>query len=1258
MATMFNIRSTITTSMNVSTLAYSTLTGSTISFTSLITASTINPTNAVSLITSYSTMSGSSITATNMTTNTFVISQITATTLRPSTAVTSTLTIGPTFNITNGTNTGTISSLSYYQADITETTRVGSIQQQDNSVAVTALQSLDYSQFGLNWATMNPLPQGVGYSSVGMSATGQYQTLNADSTIYYSSNYGQSWTPTTLASSVNSIAISASGQYQIAALLGATKGLYYSSNYGQTWTVATGTNAINFYQVCISASGQYASACVWNASSVTYYSSNYGQTWTASNQAGVFFGIACSASGQYQVVGDGGASGGAGAIYYSTTYGRTWIASNITNTSGYIQWGAMSATGQYASFATTQKGIWISSNYGQTWTQAGGGITTYNFRGITISASGQYQLAAGYTYGVYYSTNYGQTWAAGFPSGGYFFNVAMSANGQYAIACIASGGSPASAIYQSITPFFTAGSSTNLATTSIQANAITFTDGSTAVSADPPLDYGTFGLNWTQTSSISTTWFACAMSANGQYQIAGQSSGYSANSGTIYYSSNYGQTWTAVTSSPSNSWGSVSMSASGQYAVICVGDSSISVPGPVYISSTYGQTWSITTLSVCGNSAISASGQYMLIANQSGGVSSSSANGTYVSSNYGQSWTRTYSAQGTYRVAMSASGQYQFTTSYGNGNFYSYDYGQTWASMAGLTALTTTTQAITCSASGQYVSATNGATFYYSSNYGKTWTTGTTSISSYNAIAISASGQYQVAGGWGNNLIYYSKNYGQSWTSQSVAGNITTVAMSANGQYITGTCGYNQTVTPGGAGFIYTSITRTPPIFTSGTLVATGQYSATATSGFTTLPGGIIMQYGRGTTGAPVVNSGVDTTVTFPKAFTTACYSVMASLSDLGTNVSYIENFVATNSYTTTSFNLSLKSVYSSFTFTPCGATGFNGPTSLTYDASSFAWGTLSSFITLGNGSNGIPAGIQRFTVPFTGTYVLTAAGAGGGSAAFAGGRGVIVSTTVSLTANDVLFILVGQRGTSTGSTAGYQGTGGGGTFICKYNGGSVSSAGSYTILLIAGGGGGAGAGFGGGGSGAAGVGQGGDAVTTTTGGVNTTTGGVSVTRYYAAAATGGAGGNIYADGSGARAGTSGAGFSGNGSGYFIGANVSAAAISFLGGGTGGQNGQGGNGGFGGGGGSDPVNANWGVGGGGGYSGGAGATVSSGWVWQDYGAGGGGSYDINGTSNNATLSTSLGSGGYNPAATDGYAIVRLANRSTAPLTYYYVAYGK
>jgi hypothetical protein len=1248
---MISIRSSILTRINTSTITYSTLTGSTLSFTSLLIASTINPTNTTAAtVTTYSTLTGSSIVTTNL--SLASLQQSTFTTIQPSAAFTSTLTIGPTFNITNGTNTGTLSSLSYYQADITETTRVAIIQQHDNSVAVTAQPPLDYLQFGQNWTAVNQLPQ-ASWTAAALSASGQYQTVGGNGTgLYYSSNYGQTWIYVAMSGYIIDVKISASGQYQFVCISGG--GIFYSFNYGQTWTTSNAPN-LNWKGICISASGQYGSAgavSLLNANTFSYYTSNYGQTWTASSYNGFNFAMACSASGQYQINGQG-QNGGIPGIFYSSNYGRNFTISN--NTTAQACWfGAMSATGQYSIITTnpiSNVSIYISNNYGRTFTTITLGFQAF---GATMSASGQYQMVTaysagnGYGTGIYYSTNYGQTWtlSASTASLGGMYQVATSANGQYSLACLVASGS----VYQSTIPFFTTGSSTNLVATNIQSNAIIFGDGSAAVSAMPPLDYSTFALNWTQSGSLSQNWFALSMSASGQYQIN------AIYNGAIYYSSNYGQTWTAVTSSPALLWGRSAMSASGQYAIICPGNNNITTPGLVYISSTYGQTWSATTISVNGCVAISASGQYMAICNTFWSDANNSVNGIYVSSNYGQSWRQTNTTS-MYAICMSSTGQYIYASSYAvNYAGYSTNYGQTWTAISGITPSTIGIQHIACSASGQYVTFTgNGTGIYYSSNYGQTFTRSASFTSAQcMCVAMTASGQYQVASQWNSSTIYYSSTYGVTWSSTTGSAGQSLITISASGQYITISPGMGAF---GGGGFITTSITRTPPIFTSGTLVATGQSGVSATSGYTTLPGGIIMQYGRGTTAAPVVNSGVDTTVTFPKAFSSACYAVMGSVSDLGTNVSYIENLVTTNSYTTTSFGISLKSVYSSFTFTPCGASGISGPTSLTYDASSFAWGTLSSFITLGTGSNGIPAGIQRFTVPFTGTYVLTAAGAGGGSGAFAGGRGVIVSTTVSLTANQTIFILVGQRGTSTGSTAGYQGSGGGGTFICRYNGGSVSSAGSYTILLIAGGGGGAGAGFGGGGSGAAGVGQGGDAVTTTTGGVNTTTGGVSVTRFFAAAATGGAGGIMFTSG-GAYAGSGGGGFSGNGQFGGIGSNQSAAAISFLGGGTGGQNSQGGNGGFGGGGGSDPVNANWGVGGGGGYSGGAGATVSSGWVWSNYGAGGGGSYDINGASNNATLTTSLGSSGYNPAATDGYAIVRLANRSTAPLTYYYVAYGR
>ena len=306
---------------------------------------------------------------------------------------------------------------------------------------------------------------------------------------------------------------------------------------------------------------------------------------------------------------------------------------------------------------------------------------------------------------------------------------------------------------------------------------------------------------------------------------------------------------------------------------------------------------------------------------------------------------------------------------------------------------------------------------------------------------------------------------------------------------------------------------------------------------------------------------------------------------------------------------------FTTFTFTPNGATGMNGPSSLTYNTSTYPW--VNQYITLANG-------IQRWTVPKTATYQLIAAGARGGNygaGGYPGTSGIIVSNAVSLTKGDVIYILVGQKGMDGGNTSN-SGGGGGGTFIVKYTGGPTTSANSYQILLIAGGGGGGGAGV-----------SGTNAVATkTANGCN----GIQ-------AATGGNGGggltndrNEYYPGAG--------GFLTNGvtsssvpgqpnqeaGGY--------SGLSFLNGGLGGA----GNiystgspyysyGGFGGGA-AGGVGGAWGAGGGGGYSGGA--SCGYGHISGEgngISGGGGGSFDINGASNNATSS------GFNSG--DGYATI-------------------
>ena len=124
--------------------------------------------------------------------------------------------------------------------------------------------------------------------------------------------------------------------------------------------------------------------------------------------------------------------------------------------------------------------------------------------------------------------------------------------------------------------------------------------------------------------------------------------------------------------------------------------------------------------------------------------------------------------------------------------------------------------------------------------------------------------------------------------------------------------------------------------------------------------------------------------------------------------------------------------------FTPCGATGPSGPAQSDCD-SAYSGTTL-------DGDVSVSGGIQTWTVHTTGDYVITAAGADGGTNTDhgnVGGYGASMEGTFSLTAGQVLEIVVGQSGLDGGDNAG----GGGGTFVVVQ--------GASTPLIVAGGGGG-----------------------------------------------------------------------------------------------------------------------------------------------------------------------------------------------------------
>lgn len=253
---------------------------------------------------------------------------------------------------------------------------------------------------------------------------------------------------------------------------------------------------------------------------------------------------------------------------------------------------------------------------------------------------------------------------------------------------------------------------------------------------------------------------------------------------------------------------------------------------------------------------------------------------------------------------------------------------------------------------------------------------------------------------------------------------------------------------------------------------------------------------------------------------------------------------------------------FTSATFTPGTQTGTTGP-SLSVAQAGVTNG--SAFISNTQYFN-VSGGIMSWTVPETGLYRITAAGAKGGQSTGygpQGGNGALMIGTFYLTKRDIIKLLVGQYGGNNY----YDAAGGGGSFVVRSN--------NSPLIIAGGGGGGSASGFSGTGQMAGGTATNGSSTSWATGGID------------------GLGGGGYGNAGG------GGGLTGNGTGTWFG-------YSFINGGFGGS-GQS-IGGFGGGGGGGGT---YGAGGGGGYSGGAAAP------WSYYGAGGG-SYN-EGSSQSGTI---------------------------------------
>ena len=278
------------------------------------------------------------------------------------------------------------------------------------------------------------------------------------------------------------------------------------------------------------------------------------------------------------------------------------------------------------------------------------------------------------------------------------------------------------------------------------------------------------------------------------------------------------------------------------------------------------------------------------------------------------------------------------------------------------------------------------------------------------------------------------------------------------------------------------------------------------------------------------------------------------------TNISVTASAAGSGETITKTFNLIIAGVFGGYSFTiatfsPGTQTGNTGPSLAVAQAGitstgDISWRTNASYFDVING-------IQIWTVPKTGTYRITAAGARGGQSTNWGpwgGTGASMRGDFALVGGSKIKILVGQQGDSNYYDAG----GGGGSFVTQFD--------NTPLIIAAGGGGGAPSGFSGSGSRNGRTATSGSSASSGAGGTNGSGGG----QWSTAGGGGGLTGN-------------GGNTAGGWGGY-----------SFINGGVGGANQA--RGGFGGGGSGGGTN---GAGGGGGYSGGAGS------AWSYDGAGGG-----------------------------------------------------
>ena len=287
------------------------------------------------------------------------------------------------------------------------------------------------------------------------------------------------------------------------------------------------------------------------------------------------------------------------------------------------------------------------------------------------------------------------------------------------------------------------------------------------------------GENWSIIRNVNQSWRSIAISSDGKYIIAADSSSFTSS---LYKSNDYGTRWETI--GPVRQWVGVAMSSDGKHiAAIARNGAGFS---EIFISNNYGDTWTPTYTfvgQIGGNTgkgvAMSSDGKFITAL----GIGNNSTNARLaVSNNYGNTWTLAGITGAWNAVSMSSDGRYQTAVVTGGQIYTSNNYGNTW------TPVDSNRQwsGVDVSSDGKYQTAVVVADqIYISNNYGITWVPKSVA-KNWQHVCISADGKYQVAVVYfGNDRIYISNDYGNTWLPKENNRNeLYSAAISSDAKYI------------------------------------------------------------------------------------------------------------------------------------------------------------------------------------------------------------------------------------------------------------------------------------------------------------------------------------------------------------------------------------------------------------------------------------------------------------------------------------------